>query len=184
MGLTSRWERVKLRLLRKTKRQATIDFRQHLTDRSLTAGKQLAAPDRDSELCLLRRDVYWLLDLAIVQRLSPWGGAGYVAIRVFLAAILISAAVLKGYQLATGPVLGTGLFSSRILLIAVVEFEWLLGVWLITGLFPKWAWRVTLGCFVLFACVSLYKGLSGDASCGCFGQVEVSPWWTDRKSVV
>ena len=117
-----------------------------------------------------------MLGLAIVQRLSPRGG--YVAIRVILAAVLISAAVLKGYQLATGPVLGTGLFSSRILLIAVVEFEWLLGVWLITDLFPKWAWRVALGCFGLFASVSLYKGLSGDASCGCFGQVDVSPWWT------
>ena len=64
----------------------------------------------------------------------PLGG-GYVAVRVILAAILVSAAALKGYQLATGPVLGTGLFSSRILLIAVVEFEWLLGVWLITGLY-------------------------------------------------
>jgi thiol-disulfide isomerase/thioredoxin len=103
---------------------------------------------------------------------------GYIAVRTILAAILIGAAVLKGYQLATEPVLGSGLLSSRVFLIAVVEFEWLFGVWLLTGMYPKWTWRVALGCFGLFACVSLYKGLSGDASCGCFGRVTVSPWWT------
>jgi hypothetical protein len=100
------------------------------------------------------------------RTLFPSGG--YVAVRTILAGILIAAAVLKGYQLATGPVPGSGLLSSRVFLIAVVEFEWLFGVWLLTGLCAKWTWRVTLACFGLFACVSLYKGLSGDASCGCW----------------
>jgi hypothetical protein len=100
---------------------------------------------------------------------------GYMAVRTILAAILIGAAMLKGYQLATEPVLGSGFLSSRVFLIALVEFEWLFGVWLLAGMYPKWTWRVALGCFGLFACVSLYKGLSGDASCGCFGQVVVSP---------
>ena len=95
-----------------------------------------------------------------------------------MAAILIAAALLKGYQLATAPVVGSGLFSSRAFLIALVEFEWLLGVWLLSGLYPRRAWQVALACFAGFACVSLYKGLSGDASCGCFGRVEVSQRWT------
>ena len=71
----------------------------------------------------------------------PLGGR-YAAIRVILAAILISAAVLKGYQLATGPVLGTGLFSSRILLIAVVEFGWVVGARLLAGQYAKWTSRM------------------------------------------
>jgi hypothetical protein len=102
----------------------------------------------------------------------------YTAVRTVLAAILIGAAVLKGHQLATEPVLGSGLLSSRVFLITLVELEWLFGVWLVAGMYPKWTWRVAVGCFGLFACVSLYKGLSGDASCGCFGRVTVSPWWT------
>ena len=32
--------------------------------------------------------------------------------------------------------------------------------------------------FLLFACVSFYKGVSGASSCGCFGAVEVNPWIT------
>ncbi len=32
--------------------------------------------------------------------------------------------------------------------------------------------------FRLFCCVTLYKGLTGAASCGCFGSLHVNPWIT------
>lgn len=32
--------------------------------------------------------------------------------------------------------------------------------------------------FTSFAIVSLFKGLSGEASCGCFGAMQVNPWLT------
>jgi len=39
-------------------------------------------------------------------------------------------------------------------------------------------WLATLALFGAFACVSLYKALSGYATCGCFGKIEVNPWYT------
>jgi len=85
---------------------------------------------------------------------------------------------LKGYQLATEPTLDKTLFTSRWFLIAQVEFELFLGVFLLSGLYKRPVWLVTLVCFIGFSCVTLYKGLSGQASCGCFGKVPISPWYT------
>jgi hypothetical protein len=104
--------------------------------------------------------------------------APYDAVRIALALVLLTAAGLKGYQLATEPVLGGGLLESRWFLIAVVEFEILFGLWLLSGLAPGWTWRAAVLCFGAFAAVSACKGLAGEPSCGCFGRVPVSPWYT------
>jgi hypothetical protein len=104
--------------------------------------------------------------------------APYDAVRIALALLLLTAAGLKGYQLATEPVLGGGLLESRWFLIAVVEFEILFGLWLLSGLAPGWTWRAAVLCFGAFAAVSAYKGVAGEASCGCFGRVAVNPWYT------
>lgn len=53
-----------------------------------------------------------------------------------------------------------------------------MGIWLVAGGNSRWAWRAALVLFSLFAAVSLIKALSGEATCGCFGRVEVNPWWT------
>jgi len=103
---------------------------------------------------------------------------GYDLVRVILGMILLTAAGLKGYQLATEPVPDTGILDSRWFLIAVVEFELLFGLWLLANLRPRWTRRAAVLCFGLFAAVSLYKALSGTASCGCFGRVAVNPWYT------
>ena len=102
----------------------------------------------------------------------------YDVVRVLLAGVLLLAAGLKGHQLATEPVLGTGILDSRWFLIGVVEFELFLGLWLISGIYARRLWQITMGCFALFACFSLHKALSGAATCGCFGRVEVNPWYT------
>lgn len=104
--------------------------------------------------------------------------SGYNILRVLLALVLLMAAGLKAYQLATEPVIGTGLLDSRWLLIATVEFELFLGLWLLCGISPKPTWVAVLASFGLFTCVSLYKAVSGDATCGCFGPVQVNPWYT------
>jgi hypothetical protein len=103
---------------------------------------------------------------------------GYDVVRIALGLLLLTAAGLKAYQLATEPVAGTGLLDSRWLLMATVEFELLFGLWLLANVWPHPTWAVALICFGLFTCVSLYKALSGHHSCGCFGSVPVNPWYS------
>jgi len=102
----------------------------------------------------------------------------YNVLRVILGLILLTAAALKGHQLATEPLAERGLLTSRWFLIGVVEFELFFGLWLCCGLYARRTWEAALLCFAAFACVSLYKALSGEATCGCFGRVPVSPWYT------
>ena len=70
------------------------------------------------------------------------------------------------------------LLHSRTFLIGIVEFELLLGLLLLSGILPRLTWAASLLCFGGFALASLYKALSGDASCGCFGKLPVNPWYT------
>ena len=104
--------------------------------------------------------------------------SGYDVLRIFVAAVLLTAAVLKAYQLATEPIIGTGLLDSRWLLMVTVEFELFFGIWLLANIWAKPTWAAALACFGVFTCVSLCKALSGHASCGCFGRVPVNPWYT------
>ena len=102
----------------------------------------------------------------------------WVLFRVFLAVILLTAAGLKAYQLATTPSLGTGFLNARWLNILVVEFELFFGIWLIFGMFPQLTWLASVVLFIVFASVSFYKVAIGADSCGCFGAVAVNPWYT------
>jgi uncharacterized membrane protein YphA (DoxX/SURF4 family) len=95
--------------------------------------------------------------------------------RLTVAAILLVAAGMKAHQLATMPSLGEGMLHARWFNILTVQFELLFGIWLIFGLLPKLTWLATVGCFSVFTLVTLYKALSGEESCGCFGTVTVDP---------
>ena len=57
-------------------------------------------------------------------------GRGFDFVRIVLAAILLTAAASKAHQLATEPVAGRDIFSCRWPLMAQVEFEIVLGVWM------------------------------------------------------
>ncbi len=91
-----------------------------------------------------------------------------------LGLLFLMAAVLKGRELLTVPVANKDLFSWRPFLIFQVEFELAMGIWLLSGVFKRLAWLAALACFCLFCCVTLYKALTGAASCGCFGRVRVN----------
>lgn len=103
-------------------------------------------------------------------------GTSYDIVRNALALLLLIAAALKAYQLATAPVREIDLFSSRWFLVVTVEFELALGIWLIGGQSPRQTRLVAFGCFAALGGVSLFRAFRGDSSCGCFGSVEVSPW--------
>ncbi len=104
------------------------------------------------------------------------GVCAWRVLRVALGSLLLTAAVLKGYQLATGPVAEAGLLTSRWFLVLVVEFESILGVWLLASKrFPRLTWMVTIGCFGIFTGVSLHEAACGQPNCGCFGKLLVPP---------
>jgi hypothetical protein len=115
-------------------------------------------------------------------RASVRGGAWHV-LRISLGALLLTSALLKTHELATAPLVVTGLPASRWFLLAVVQTELLIGVLLIAGLWPAYAWRTALALFGAFGVVSLSKALAGAASCGCFGRVAVSPWFSAAVDV-
>jgi hypothetical protein len=104
--------------------------------------------------------------------------SGYDVVRVLIAVVLLTAAGLKCHELATTPIIAKTWLDSRWLLMATVEFELFFGLWLLANILPKLSWLAALGCFSLFTCISLYKALSGYASCGCFGRMQVNPWCT------
>ena len=90
--------------------------------------------------------------------------------------MLLTAALLKVHQLSTVPYLDK--FPPRWLMIAFVEIELWFAIWLFSGKLPRLTHRMTLIMFTFFSCVTFYKAISGEASCGCFGQIEVNPWYT------
>jgi hypothetical protein len=103
---------------------------------------------------------------------------GWVIVRFFVAAVLLIAAGLKAYQLATMPDFGNSFFEARWFQILLIESEIALALILLFGIVPKISWLVTIILFMIFSIVSLAKGLSGAESCGCWEAMQVSPYFT------
>jgi thiol-disulfide isomerase/thioredoxin len=108
-----------------------------------------------------------------------YNGVVWNILRLLVGCIILTAAILKAYQLTTTPDLRSGLLHARWFNITVVEFELLFGIWLLSGLLQKLAWLVSLILFTGFAGISLYKAaVLQELSCGCFGAVHVNPFVT------
>jgi hypothetical protein len=113
---------------------------------------------------------------------------GFAQFRFVVAGILLLAAGLKAYQLATAPLPPVvqdsvftpllELFNDRYFQMAVVVGEILFALVLIAGIALQYTWLLSILGFSVFTLVSLMKGLSGETSCGCFGTIEVNPWIT------
>ncbi len=113
-------------------------------------------------------------DAADLRRLGRWRCAGPL---ICAAIILVMAGSLKAYQLVTDPALGV-LYGSRWIEASVAEYELLLGAWLLSGARVTLCRRIAFFTFGAFGIASFYYGISGQATCGCFGSVHVSPWWS------
>ena len=95
-----------------------------------------------------------------------------------VAIVLLSAAVAKAFQLASGNATTTMTARSSVLELALLLFETSFALWSLFGLFPNINRVATILLFSVFACVALTMGLNGDSSCGCFGAATVNPWFT------
>ncbi|MCL2709284.1 MAG: hypothetical protein FWE95_00250 [Planctomycetaceae bacterium] len=113
---------------------------------------------------------------------------GFAQFRFVVAGVLLIAAGLKAYQLATVPlppvVQGSvftpllELLNDRYFQMAVVIGEILFALVLVAGIYLQYSWLLSILSFSVFTLVSLMKALSGETSCGCFGTVTVNPWIT------
>jgi hypothetical protein len=123
-----------------------------------------------------------------------YGNKRFIQFRFVVAAILLIAAGLKAYQLATAPlppVVQGSIFTPLLellndhhLLMTVITGEILFALVLIAGLWRQWMWLLSLLLFTAFTLVSLMKGWSGESSCGCFGTITVNPWITTGFDLV
>jgi len=111
------------------------------------------------------------VDPALAVKRHGYGGP-------LAAAALFTAAALKAWQFGHSPVAPSGMQSLPGFDPALISFESFLGLWLTSGALLRAARRVAIGCFGVFACFAFHEAVSGRASCGCFGQVHVNPWFT------
>jgi len=99
-------------------------------------------------------------------------------IMIIAGLVLIVASALKAHQLLTEPIISPGFWESWLFFVFQIPLELGLGIWLLCGLFRKAGWLIAVFSFGIFIMVTLYKGLIGAESCGCFGVVHVKPWVT------
>jgi thiol-disulfide isomerase/thioredoxin len=92
--------------------------------------------------------------------------------------LLITAGVLKAHQLMTQPINTEGFWESWLFFVIQIPLELGLGIWLVSGLFRKAGWLLATLAYGGFVVVTIIKGITGAASCGCFGTVTVNPWIT------
>ncbi len=116
--------------------------------------------------------------LSVAEVRPSWRRRIALPVRVALGALILTAAGFKASQLSTVPLAANQLFTSRTFLAALVPYEVFLGLWLITGVFPRLCRYLALASFAAFAGYSLRIALLGWHSCGCFGAVTISPWTT------
>jgi hypothetical protein len=102
--------------------------------------------------------------------------AGGRVVEIVLAVLLFLAASLKAFSLfasSGSPI--SGLIQQRILLICLIEAELLLAIWLLVGGASRLRFLCAIACFCLFAAAAAYEFFHAMPSCGCFGNVKVSP---------
>jgi hypothetical protein len=95
----------------------------------------------------------------------------------FSSVILLIAAAPKTVRLFSAPVLAL-LHGSLWLEATAIEYELLLAAWALSRIRLAWWKGAALATFAAFGCYTAYLGISGSASCGCFGEARVNPWLT------
>jgi thiol-disulfide isomerase/thioredoxin len=90
--------------------------------------------------------------------------------------VLLAAAFLKVHQLLSVPIQSKTFFESWLFYVLVAPLEIGLGIWLCCNLFRKAGWLLGTLAYLGFFALTLYRAITGAASCGCFGTVQINPW--------
>jgi hypothetical protein len=93
-----------------------------------------------------------------------------------LGLVLLAAAGMKAVQLSTHPVGYKGVLTNRHFLMFEVVIELFMGFGLLSGVLRRLAWCGAGLCFTFFIGITIYEGVVGMTSCGCFGHVPIHPW--------
>jgi hypothetical protein len=92
--------------------------------------------------------------------------------------LLLVAALVKAYQLIFDPSVLASSTVDRTLLLLQVAIEYGLALLVLIGIYWQQLRWVVVVLFIGFAAHSVFIAISGATSCGCFGPVKISPWWT------
>lgn len=104
--------------------------------------------------------------------------SGFTVVRIVLGVLLLATAGLKLFDPSPDSFSGLELLSSPRWQMAAIEAEAVLGLWLLSGAFPRLLWLAALIGFALLGSVSMYMGFERQPSCGCLGaKLTVSPWY-------
>jgi hypothetical protein len=92
--------------------------------------------------------------------------------------LLITSAFFKAHQLSYHGVTLEGFLPSAPAWLhpSVIVVEFLLGLWMVTGLYLKVTRILGAVCFLLLGQIALWQALHGRESCGCLGIIKISPW--------
>jgi hypothetical protein len=99
---------------------------------------------------------------------------------VFLVAgvFLLFASAMKAYALANTTVSPHKVSTDWWVQTVSVGAELIVGSWLISGVWPRTVRSLATLVFAAFSCVTAYKFIQGEESCGCLGNLTVHPAYT------
>lgn len=113
------------------------------------------------------------------------GRGGFAAVRMLLGLLLLTTAGLKYADSSLEPLGHSAQVVSPHLHSAAIVTEAVMGLWLLYGRAARLLWLTAVAFFTGLASVSLYLGIAGVPSCGCFGEaLTVSPWYTFGLDIV
>ncbi len=100
-------------------------------------------------------------------------------IRRLIACLLLFAAAMKAYALATIDPEAADLGATNLGIILLIVYESFLAILLLNECYKLTAWSISCATFFVFLLVNIYSVTVGDGRfCNCFGRLNVTPWAT------
>src|SRR6266404_572483 len=92
-------------------------------------------------------------------------------------AFLLAVVVVKAYSLGAPDYSGYAIVHGNPWLqVGILEYELLLGIWLLWGALPALSWLAAAATLATFVAVNIHQISIGQATCECFGKLSASPW--------